>query len=58
MGHARGAMPKIKFSDPLWEKYISNIFNDYYGNLLSAGQNRGQEKRGRLCEPKNCYEVI
>ena len=38
MGHARGTMPKIKFSDPFWEKYISNIFNDYYGNLLSAGQ--------------------
>ena len=31
---------------PFWEKYISNIFNDYYGNLPSAGQNGCREKRG------------
>ena len=34
--------PRVMFTSlqkcPFWEKYMSNIFNDYYGNLLSAGK--------------------
>ena len=38
MGGLQGQQGTLFQKCPFWKKYISNIFNDYYGNLLSAGQ--------------------
>ena len=48
----------LSLKGPLWEKYISK-FSMTGGEIIKpAGQNGSREKRGRLCELENCYEVL